>query len=169
MTTTEKQRRPKPRSLWPPLLAAGVVIVLVVLGSAFVPRWWAHRVGDYANESFTRGIGAGLVLGFVFTLLPLAVAWNGVRRIHSWRGKALVLVAAAILAAPNLLTLSVVVGTGNAAHAGDRTLDVEAPGFRGASLAGAIVGAALVAAPIYLLSKRRRDRARVSPSPPRAR
>jgi hypothetical protein len=132
------------------------VIVLVVVASAFVPRWWAHRVGDFSNQSFTRGILAGLVLGFVCTLLPLALAWIGVRRFRSWRGKFLVVLAAVLLAAPNLLTLSVVLGSGNAAHAGDRTLDVEAPGFRGASLAGALVAAALVAAPIYLLWKRRR-------------
>ena len=148
--------QPARRALWPTLVFAGLVIVLVVAASAFVPRWWAHRVGDFSSESFTRGILAGLVLGFVFTLLPLLLAWVGIRRIRSWRGKLLVVLAAALLAAPNLLTLSVVLGSGNAAHAGDRTLDVEAPGFRGASLAGALVAAALVAAPIYLLWKRRR-------------
>ena len=147
--------RPARRALWPTLVFAALVILLVVVASAFVPRWWAHRVGDFSSQSFTRGILAGLVLGFVFTLLPLLLAWIGIRRIRSLRGKLLVL-AAALLAAPNLLTLSVVLGSGNAAHAGDRTLDVEAPGFRGASLAGALVAAALVAAPIYLLWKRRR-------------
>ena len=130
--------------------------MLVVVASAFVPRWWAHRIGDLSNESFTRGILAGLVLGFVCTFLPLLLAWVGIRRFRSWRGKFLVVLAAVLLAAPNLLTLSVVLGSGNAAHAGDRTLDVEAPGFRGASLAGALAAAALVAAPIYLLWKRRR-------------
>jgi hypothetical protein len=129
--------------------------VLVVVASAFIPRWWAHRVGDYVNESFTRGILSGLVLGFVFTFVPLVVAWNGVRHLRSWRGRIVVLAVAALLAVPNVLTLSVVLGTGNAAHAGDRTLDVEAPGFRGASLAGALFAGALVAAPIYLIRKRR--------------
>jgi hypothetical protein len=132
------------------------VVVLVIVASAFVPRWWAHRVGDFSNESFTRGILAGLVLGFVFTFLPLLLAWIGIHRIRSWRGKLLVVLAAALLAAPNLLTLSVVLGSGNAAHAGDRTLDVRAPGFRGASLTGALVAAALLGVPIYLLWKRRR-------------
>jgi ABC-type multidrug transport system fused ATPase/permease subunit len=70
VTSTEEP--PRPRPLWPLLVAAGVVIVLVVVASAFVPRWWAHRVGDFSNQSFTRGILAGLVLGFVCTLLPLA-------------------------------------------------------------------------------------------------
>jgi hypothetical protein len=143
--------------LWPPLVGAAIVVALVVIASAFVPRWWAHRVGDYAHESFTRGILLGLFVGFVFTFVPLALAALGLRHIRSWRGRSLVLIAAALLAAPNLLTLSVVVGTGNAAHAGDRTLDVQAPGFRGASLVGALVAAALVAAPIYLAFSRNRS------------
>ena len=143
---------PRRRPLWPTLVAAAAVVLLVVLASAFLPRWWSHRVGDQVDESMTRGILLGLVLGFVFTLFPLLVASFGVRRIHSVRGRVVVVLVAAVLAAPNLLTLSIVVGTGSAAHAGDRTLDVEAPGFRGATLVGracsrggdrvAVVGAA---------------------------
>ena len=37
------------------------------------------------------------------------------------------------------MTLSVVFGGNSAAHAGERIMDVEAPGFRGASLVGAII------------------------------
>jgi hypothetical protein len=148
------------RALWPTLVGVAVVIALVVFASAFVPRWWSHRIGDYTHESFTRGILLGLFLGFVFTFVPLALAALGVRRIRSWRGRFVVLVAAALLAAPNLLTLSVVVGTGNAAHAADRTLDVQAPGFRGASLIGALAAAVLVAAPIFLALSRNRGRVR---------
>lgn len=50
------------------------------------------------------------------------------------------LIVAVIVALPNLLTLSVVLGGNSAAHAGERIMDVDAPGFRGASLAGAIIG-----------------------------
>ena len=53
---------------------------------------------------------------------------------------------------PNLLTLGIAIGSGHAAHAGERTLDVDAPGFRGASLAGVIGGAFAVAAVKYLLA-----------------
>ncbi|MFF2028266.1 hypothetical protein ACFVW2_41680, partial [Streptomyces sp. NPDC058171] len=42
-----------------------------------------------------------------------------------------------------VLTLSVVLGGNSAAHAGERIMDVDAPGFRGASLAGAIIGVVL--------------------------
>lgn len=63
-----------------------------------------------------------------------------------------------VLALPNLITLSIVVGQGNAAHAGDRILDVEAPAFRGGTLAGAIVAGLLVGFIAYLMVSR--DRAR---------
>jgi hypothetical protein len=153
------ENTPARRALWPTLVGVALVVVLVAFASAFVPRWWAHRVGDYTDESFRGGIVLGLVLGFVFTFFPLALAAIGLRRIGPWRGKLLALVGAALLAAPNLLTLSVVLGTGNAAHAADRTLDVQAPGFRGASLVGALVAVVLVAAPIYLAYSPRRRRA----------
>jgi hypothetical protein len=61
-----------------------------------------------------------------------------------------------LLAAPNLLTLGIVLGNGNGAHAGDRILDVEAPAFRGATLAGALIAAGCLAAAWYLLFSRRR-------------
>jgi hypothetical protein len=54
------------------------------------------------------------------------------------------------------MTLGIVLGTGSGAHAGDRILDVEAPGFRGATLAGALIATGLVAVAWYLISSRRR-------------
>jgi hypothetical protein len=150
---------PRRRPLWPTLVAVAAVVLLVVLASAFLPRWWSHRVGDRVDESMTKGILLGLFLGFVFTFIPLLVAWVSVRRIRSLRGRIVGVLVAAVLASPNLLTLSIVVGTGNAAHAGDRTLDVEAPGFRGAALVGALAAAALVAWPLWALRARRRRRA----------
>ena len=67
---------------------------------------------------------------------------------------------ALVLAIPNLLTLGIVVGNGSAAHAGERTLDVEAPNFRASTLAGAIVAVLVFIALQYLLTSRRRARAR---------
>jgi hypothetical protein len=64
------------------------------------------------------------------------------------------------VAAPNLLTLGIVLGRGNGAHAGDRILDVEAPEFRGGTLAGALLAGACVAVAWYLLASRRRARRR---------
>lgn len=147
------------------LLALGIVAVLIVLGyagAAFMPRWWSHRIADQAGGSFAAGIALGLFYGAVFTALPLALlrwAFRKRRRVKMWLWSALV---AALLAAPNLLTLGVVLGTGDAAHAGERTLDVDAPGFRASSLIGALVVAAALIALEYLVRTRRwsRDRAR---------
>jgi hypothetical protein len=140
-------------------IVLGAVALLAWIGAAFMPRWWAHRVGDQANESFAGGILLGLFYGFVFTLLPIGLIFWGIRRRRSVRGYLFILGGAVLLALPNLFTLGIVIGRGNAAHAGDRTLDVEAPGFRGASLAGAIAAAAAIVYVWYLLSSRGRARA----------
>jgi hypothetical protein len=110
--------------------------------------------------SITAGTLVGLFYGFVFTLVPLALLWAAFRLFGSWKLRLGALVVAALVAAPNLLTLGIVLGTGSGAHAGDRVLDVEAPGFRGASLIGALAAAAAIGAAWYLLASRRRAWAR---------
>jgi len=149
----ERLRGPRPLTVVV-LLALGVVALLAA--SAFLPRWWSHRIADQANGSFSSGIGLGLFYGFTFTLLALALLWFGLRRVSSWKGRLILLAVALLVASPNLLTLGVVVGSGGAAHAGERTLDVEAPGFRASSLVGAIAAAAAVVAAWFLLRSRRR-------------
>ncbi|HEU0247248.1 MAG TPA: hypothetical protein VFR38_09210 [Gaiellaceae bacterium] len=134
--------------------------LLALLGAAFLPRWWAQRVGDQVGGSITTGGLLGLFYGFVFTLLPLVVLWFAVRFLHTWRKRAVALGVAVLLAAPNLLTLGIVLGTGNGAHAGDRILDVEAPAFRGGTLGGALLAAACVGGAWYLLGSRHRARRR---------
>jgi len=135
--------------------------VLALLGAAFLPRWWAQRIGDQAGGSITSGGFLGLFYGFVFTLLPLVVLWLAFRTLRSWRKRVVGLGVAILLAAPNLLTLGIVIGTGNGAHAGDRILDVEAPGFRGGTLGGALLAIASAVGVMYLLGSRRRARRRV--------
>ncbi len=153
---------PPPRDVnWPRRILVGFVVLAVVLlvgwiGAAFVPRWWSHRIGDQVDGSISAGIGLGLFYGFVFTVLPLLLLWWAFRRRRGWKRWAAAAGAAILLAAPNLLTLGIVVGRGNAAHAGDRTLDVDAPGFRGASLAGAIVAVIGVVLLAWLVRSRRR-------------
>jgi hypothetical protein len=156
-----------------------VVLVIAVLGaSATVPRWWAHRVGAQVDGSITQGTLLGLVYGFVFTLLPIVVIVLILRWRRTWKTVIFAAVLAVVLALPNLMTLSIVVGRGNAAHAGDRVLDVEAPAFRGGSLAGAILTVLLLAVIAYLVvsrdrarssvrrSRKERDEAAAPPSPP---
>ena len=142
------------------LVLVGVVLLLGLIMSATIPRWWAQRIGDQVGGSITTGGFVGLFYGFVFTLLPLIVLWFAIRFLRTWRKRAVAIGVAVLLAAPNLLTLGIVLGTGNAAHAGDRILDVEAPAFRGGTLAGAVLAAACVGGAWYLLGSRRRAQRR---------
>ncbi len=138
------------------VLVAGVILFLV--GAAFLPRWWAHRIGDQVGQSTASGIGIGLFYGSVFTFVPLLVLWFGFRKRRSWKVWLGMVLAAAVLAIPNLLTLGIVVGSGDAAHAGERTLDVEAPYFRASTLIGAIGATVILVAVLYMLWVRRRGK-----------
>lgn len=145
------------------LVIGGAVLVgafvLTVIMSAFLPRWWAVRIGNQVDQSIVNGVALGLFYGIVFTFLPLLVIWFGFRRRRPWKTWLAFLIGAVLLAAPNLLTLSIVVGRGNAAHAGERILDTQANYFRASSLIGAIIGAAILVVVIWFWF-RRRDLAR---------
>ena len=138
------------------LLAVTLLIVLAFLGAAFLPRWWAQRVGHQVNGGITLGIILGLFYGFVFTVLPTLVARFAFHKRRRWKVWGILAAATLLLAGPNLLTLGIVIGTGNAAHAGQRILDVDAPGFRNATLAGIILAALLATLAEYLLVSHRR-------------
>lgn len=144
----------------------GAVVALVVavlgwyLGAAVIPRWWAQRVGGLVDGRLTVGTLTGLAVGAACTLVPLLVLWAGVRFRRTWKRALGFVVVAAITAAPNLFLLGIVLGDGNAAHAGERILDVEGPGFRGASLVGAVLGALAFAAVLYLATSRNVNRRR---------
>lgn len=156
---------PRP-SLRRRLLIWGGALVAIVIAwftaSAALPRWWSHRIGDQVDGSLSAGIGIGLFYGFVFTFLPLMVLTFALRRRRSWKARAWITAAAVALALPNLLTLGIVIGNSSAAHAGERTLDVEAPNFRASSLIGAIAGALAVAGVRYLMISRARAKERES-------
>jgi hypothetical protein len=148
---------------WKRWAAWTAVIVAVVLvggwiGAAFIPRWWSQRIADQVEGSIWSGSSLGVFYGFVFTLLPLLVIAWAIRKRRSWKAWLVVGAAAIVLALPNLFTLGIVLGRGNAAHAGERTLDVEAPGFRGGTAAGAIIAALLVLGISWLLRSRRHAR-----------
>lgn len=138
------------------VLAVAVVTFLIL--AAFIPRWWAHRIGDQVNQSTASGIGLGLFYGSVFTFVPLLILWFGFhkrRRIKVW---ALYVVAALAVAVPNLLTLGIVIGTGDAAHDGERILSTEANYFRASSLYGAIAAVVVFLAFQYGLFARWRHK-----------
>lgn len=127
-------------------LAMGYLAYLVAL--AFFPRWWAQRVADQVGGDFTSGTLWGLFYGFVFTFVPLLLVLQLRRRFFSWTWRGIVLVVAVVLALPNWLTLSIVAGNSKAAHAGERILDVDGPGFRAATAIGVGVAVLLM---VFLL------------------
>jgi hypothetical protein len=144
------------------LLVSGAVVVALLLGgliaSATIPRWWAQQIGEQVDGSIVTGTLVGLFYGFVFTALPLLVLASVARWRRTPRATAVAIGIALVLAIPNLMTLGIVLGTGNAAHAGERILDVEAPAFRGASLAGALIALGMAGFVAFLMVSRKRAR-----------
>ena len=122
-----------------------------------IPRWWSQAVGRQVGGRISAGILIGLLYGFVFTFLPLIVLAQARHRAFSWPAKAIIVLVAAALTAPNLMTLGIAVGNGAAARAGNRTLDVMAPAFRQATLWGVVLGAvaAVVVVTFSILWERR--------------
>ena len=155
---TPRVKPPIPWRRYLILGAVGVVLVViaVVAVTSLLPRWWAGSVGRQAAGTISGGIGWGIFYGFVFTFLPLLVASLAfVRRWKSVATRLIFIVTGIVLAGPNLITLGIVVGTSEAAHAGERTLYVQAPGFRWATFIAALV-ALLLAALVWVLSTVRR-------------
>ena len=117
--------------------------------------WWAQQVGKQVDGSITTGVFVGLfsqsVRVRVHARSPRDPRRRRPRAAHLAGARDSALAFAVILASPNLMTLGIVLGNGNAAHAGDRILDVEAPAFRGGSLAGAAIAVLLVAYILHLL------------------
>jgi hypothetical protein len=142
-------------------LGAVLVIVYFIL-AAFIPRWWAERVGELSGGRFARGITWGLFFGGLCTLVPLLLVLLAVLVWHKRGGRVIAGIAdllALLFALPNLMTLSVVFGGNSAAQAGERIMDVDAPGFRGASLVGAIVAVPVFVGVVVLtIQYRRRGR-----------
>jgi MFS family permease len=140
------------------IVAVAVFALLAFLSAAFLPRWWAHRIGHQVNGSLSLGITLGLFYGFVFTLLPLLAARWAFHKRRPWKTWGALSLVVLLLAAPNLLTLGIVIGNGNAAHAGERTLDVDAPGYRDATLAGVLSAVLILALGEYALRTHRRSK-----------
>lgn len=141
--------------LW--VVLAIVLVGLAALAASAVPRWWAQQMGSLSDGGLARSAWWGLAFGFVFTLLPTVVIAKTVRRWKGWKAPVTWAVVAVVLAAPNLFTLWIVVGTSRAAHAAERTLDVDAPFFTAATAWGALLGLLLgIGAEMLWRSWRRR-------------
>ncbi|WP_108719132.1 hypothetical protein [Miniimonas sp. S16] len=147
------------------LVIVAVVAVLYLIGAAFLPRWWAQVVGRQVDGSMSSGAAWGVFYGFLFTFLPVLVIAQARRPVFKgWKTKLVVVAVGLLLALPNWLTLWIVVGTTDAAHAGERILDVDAPGFRAGTAVGAAAGVVislfLVFTGTYLRRRRATLRAR---------
>ncbi len=130
---------------WRVLVLGLVAVGYLAYGAArdFFPRWWAEQVGMETMASITRGTIMGLVVGSVFSFVPLLLLAQVRRRFLSWTGRAIIALLAVALAMPNWLTVAVAIGTSRASQDGRIIMTAEAPGFRNGSAIGAIVGLAL--------------------------
>lgn len=140
------------------LTLGGLVVAFVIwkASAAYFPRAWARFVADDVQGSLVSGWLWGLFYGLVFSAVPVIVLLQARRSVFSWPAKAVVVVVAVLLATPNLLTAAIVWGTNSSAHAGQRILDVDAPGFRAGTVLGVVVGVSLALLALALLANRRR-------------
>ncbi|WP_089249155.1 permease [Rhodococcoides kyotonense] len=146
------------------VIAVGAVALVIAYFAlaAFVPRWWGIRMSQLADQTFTKGILWGLAFGIVCTLVPLLLffAAFSVRKRRGGKVTAIVAVVLAVaVAVPNLMTLSIVLGNGNAALAAAQNMNTGAPGFRGATALGAIVAVAVFVLLAIVIVRGRRRRA----------
>lgn len=139
------------------VLLAGLGLAWL-LGSAVIPRWWAQRLGNLIDGRLIFGSFFGFAMGALFTILPLVALALGWRFRGGFKRALIFVVLAVLLAAPNLATLGIVLGSGNAAHAGERILDVDGPGLRGGTLVGSVIGALLTFGFLALVNSRRRNK-----------
>lgn len=154
-TSVAPEGRDWKRTLLLGAVALALFIIAYFILSAFIPRWWSQQIGRAVDGSISTGTLLGLCLGFVFTVVPLAVLTLALRPHTTWKLRLTWFIVALVLAFPNLCTLSVVAGNGSGAHAGERTMDVNAPGFRGGTLVGALVALAIYLFVLYLILRRR--------------
>lgn len=142
------------------LILAVCIAVGWFLSVTVVPRWWGRTVGNIVEGSHVFGTFFGLAVGAAFTVLPLIALRAGWKFRAGWKRWIKFVVLAFVLAAPNLMTLGVVIGDGDAAVSGAHQLRDEAPGFRNGSLVGTIGGVVLVAGISLMLRSRRKTKAR---------
>jgi hypothetical protein len=127
--------------LW--VLVAAVVLVVFWLLALYLPGWWAGTIGDLVHGEFSLGAWWGLFFGTVFTLLPVIVIGQTIRRWDGWEPPVLLTGLGILLAAPNWVTLWVALGADESARAAQLVLGAEAPGFRGGTAWGALLGGLL--------------------------
>jgi hypothetical protein len=138
-----------------------VVVALVAIALGSLPLWWARRVSSVIDGSRGLGTVLGVMTGAVFTVAPMLVLRQAVQRHRTWKSRGWLLLVAAVVGFPNLLTLGMLMGDyGHAAQARE-VADLGAPGFRGASALGAVAGIIGIVALWWLWASRARRGRRI--------
>lgn len=98
--------------------AAVALVVIYLIASVTVPLLWANAIRDQIGGQLGNSIPLGMFYGFVFTFVPLLIAWQARRnKLNKWVRISLIALAVLLLI-PNLLTLAVMYGSsGTAADA----------------------------------------------------
>ncbi|SEJ75035.1 hypothetical protein SAMN04487917_11232 [Arthrobacter sp. yr096] len=111
------------------LVALLVAVAAYFILGAILPRWWSDVIAGQIRRDLGASVLVGMFYGFVFTFIPLLVAWQATRKAVTWPWKIVILLVAVAIATPNLLTAGIAFGTTESAHAGQRTLSVDAGFF----------------------------------------
>lgn len=104
-------------------------------------RMWANWLADRVDGSMLNGTLWGLSLGFVCSLVPLIIARQALRGFR-FPVRLAILAVAALVALPNIATLSIRFGSGKGAHAGQRIFDVDVPNILLGTYTGIGIGVA---------------------------
>ncbi|MEV4954325.1 hypothetical protein [Paenarthrobacter nitroguajacolicus] len=111
------------------LVAVLVAVAAYFILGAILPRWWSDVIAGQIRRDLGASVLVGMFYGFVFTFIPLLIAWQATRKAVSWPWKIAIVLVAVAIATPNLLTAGIVFGSTESAHAGQRTLSVDAGFF----------------------------------------
>ena len=127
--------------------AAGLALLaaLFLVLRLFMPVWWATRIANQTQGSLSGGLLLGLTYGFLFTFIPLLIAWQARYKKVSWPWKWAIIGVAILAALPNLLTLGIYLNSSGAAQKARLMIDTSATWFPSWSIGGSVAGALLFA------------------------
>ena len=111
------------------VVAILVLVIAYFALAAVLPVWWANVIRNQVQGNLGVGILVGMFYGFVFTFVPLLVAWQATHKAMKWPWKIALILLAVVLATPNLLTAAIMISNSTAAHNGQRILGTEATWF----------------------------------------
>lgn len=140
---TASSAPPKPRWGLRIGLGAGALVLLVVIFyifRLFLPVWWATRISNQAQGTLSGGMLLGLSYGFLFTFIPLLIAWQMRYKKVTWPWRGVILALALLVASPNLMTLGIYLNSSSAARKAQMMIDTSATWFPSWTVGGAVAG-----------------------------